>query len=401
MSNIDQTNLIIQGIKSIINHKKYDAISLHEPNFKGTKAWAYTKDCIDSGWVSSAGKWVNCFEEEISKYTNAKYTIAVTNGTVALRLALYLVGVRAGDEVLLPPMSFVASANAISHLGANPHFIDIEPSSLGLCPNALKDRLNEICIMKNGNAFNKETGRRIAALLPVHVFGNAANIFELKKIADSWSIPVVEDAAEALGSWLRKDSKFVHCGLIGEIGIISFNGNKLITTGGGGVLITNNKKFADAAKHLSNTAKLAHPWEFNHDQIGWNDRMPNINAALGVSQIECLEKLLKNKKILFDKYESFFSVLDNIELIKSSKNSLSNNWLITLRFKSQEIKEVKILSQKLISKSHESNIFLRPVWKLLHRLPMYRKSPCGLLKNAENEENRLVNLPSSPHLIEE
>ena len=401
MKKTNDNNLIIEGIKSLSNHEKNVVTNLHEPTFQGTNAWNYTKDCIDTGWVSSAGKWVSRFEDEVSKYTNARYAIAVTNGTVALRLALHLVNVKAGDEVLVPSMSFVATANAVSHLGAIPHFIDIESSSLGMCPLALKKRLDEISIFKNGSVFNKITGRRISAILPVHIFGNPSNINALKLVSESFSIPMVEDSAEALGSWVENNSKMVHCGLIGEIGIISFNGNKLITTGGGGVLLTNNKMLAESAKHLSNTAKLAHPWEFNHDQIGWNDRMPNINAALGVSQIEFLDDFLKKKKILFNKYKSILSNIKSVELIKKHEKSISNNWLITLRFNCDDIKKAKFLSRDLLQKSHENNIFLRPVWKLLHKLPMYKNSPRGILKNAENEEFRLINLPSSPSIIKE
>ena len=252
-------------------------------------------DCIDSGWVSSSGKWVTQFEELIASYTGSKYVIVVSNGTNALRLS-YMVGVRANHEVLMPPLSFVATANAVRHLGASPHFIDVEPTSLGMCPMALEKRLNNIAVKKNNHVINKFTGKKISAVVPVHVFGLPAKIIEIKRVCSEWGLPLVEDAAEALGSSVLTNKCKIHCGCFGDFGTLSFNGNKIITTGGGGAILTNNYESFKLAKHISTTAKLDHPWEFFHDQIGWNDRLPNLNAALGVSQIEKLEEKLKLKQ---------------------------------------------------------------------------------------------------------
>lgn len=395
---IKKTSKIIDFLNRLSSERP---IALHEPYFYDTNAMEYARDCIESGWVSSAGKWVERFEMELIDFTRAENAIAVTNGTVALRLALHLVGVRSNDEVIVPPMSFVASANAVSHLGADPHFVDIESKTLGLCPNALKNRLDAIAVKKGKYIFNKETGKRIKAIVVVHVFGIPANIFSLKKIADEWNLPLIEDAAEALGSWvINKEKKKTHCGLIGDIGIISFNGNKVITTGGGGALITNNEIFATKAKHLSSTAKVQHQWEFFHDEVGWNDRMPNINAALGVAQLEVLEKRLNLKRELFKKYQDFFSKLSGFDLIREEENTKSNYWLITMRLLTNNQNELIELRDQILRNAHEKKILLRPVWHLLNKLIIYKNKPSAKTTVAENESMRLINLPSNPNLLQ-
>ena len=270
-------NAILNAIQKVCSGCREGTIALHEPDFRGTHAWDYVKQCLDTGWVSSSGSWVNRLEQQLCEITGASHAVAVCNGTVALRLALHLVGVGHGDEVLIPPLSFVATANAVAHLGAVPHFVDVEISSLGLCPIALAQRLEAIAEYRHGFVFNRETGRRIAAVVPVHVFGNPALVHKLRSVTDEWGLPLVEDAAEALASWRGE----THCGLFGALGTLSFNGNKLITTGGGGALLTNDRELAKRAQYLSTTAKLPHPWDFEHDAIGWNDRLPNLNAALG------------------------------------------------------------------------------------------------------------------------
>lgn len=387
---------IIDRIKLVINHSENaNDVYIHEPHFIGTKAYEYIKDCLDSGWVSSSGKWVLKFENLIQEVTGSKYAIAVSNGTVALRLALYLIGVRENSEVLIPPLSFVATANAVSHLGAIPHFIDIESDSLGMCPLALEKRLNQIALLRDGKLFNKITGNEISAVLPVHVFGMPAKIEEIKNVCSKWQLPIVEDAAEALGSLTRTKKGSIHCGCIGDVGTLSFNGNKIITTGGGGALLTNNKKIAKLAKHLSTTAKVNHPWNFYHDQVAWNDRLPNINAALGASQIEKISEKLKSKRNLHKKYLSHFDSFKDIEIIKESNQSFSNYWLITMRL---NVKNPSILRDKILKYSHESKIYIRPCWSLLNELPMYTKAPCGDLTVAYDQSIRLLNLPSSPQL---
>ena len=388
---------IIDRIKSVICADNYEeAIHIHEPSFQGSNAYEYIKDCIETGWVSSSGKWVKKFENQISEFTGAKYVIAVSNGTVALRLALHLIGVRNDDEVLIPPLSFVATANSVSHLGGSPHFIDIEAESLGMCPVALEKRLNEIAEIKKNEVFNKISGKKIAAVVPVHVFGLPAKIREIKDICKRWGLPLVEDAAEALGSRILIENKAVHCGCIGEVGILSFNGNKIITTGGGGALLTNKKDLADLARHLSTTAKKSHPWDFFHDQIAWNDRLPNINAALGCSQIEELNLKLKSKRILQQRFKKYFEDIPEVEILNEPFETESNYWLITLRLLGDNIEGIR---DNILYEAHQSNIFLRPSWILLNQLPMYENSFSGDLSEANNQSKRLINLPSSPQLV--
>ena len=390
---------IIKAIKKVCNKSDdLKRISLHEPNFKNSNSLKYLQECIDSGWVSSSGEFVKKFEQKICSYTKSKYCIAVSNGTVALRLGLHILGVSQNDEVLMPPMTFVATANAVSHLGAFPHFVDIDKETLGLCPIALNTRLEKISEYKNGNLFNRYTGRKISAIIPVHIFGNPAKILSLKKVADKWKIPIIEDAAEALGSWILENNKKIHCGLIGDLGVISFNGNKIITTGGGGALITNNKNFATLARHLSTTAKKDHKWEFYHDMIGWNDRMPNLNAALGVAQMEDLIEFIKKKQILHQRYLMAFSNIKNVKILDFKNNKLNNNWLITLIFTNKNTSDANKEMNALLDKSHQNGIFLRPIWNLLHTLPMYKKNQKSSLDIAEDLSQRLVNLPSSSFL---
>lgn len=370
-------------------------MALHEPDFRGTEAWTYVKECLDTGWVSTAGQWVSRFEQELATMTGAAHAVAVTNGTVALRLALHLVGVGAGDEVLLPPLSFVATANAVAHLGATPHFVDVEADTLAMDPAQLNLRLEQLAERRGGQLLNRVTGRRLAAVLPVHVFGHPANALALKQVADSWGLPLVEDAAEALGSW-QGDT---HCGLFGAAGTLSFNGNKLITTGGGGALLTQDAGLAQRARHLSTTAKLPHPWAFEHNEVGWNDRMPNLNAALGVAQLEDLERRLQAKRDLAKRYRAAFSGLDGVELVAEPAHGRSNHWLVTLRFTAADAGEAERQRQQLLETAHAQGLLLRPVWRLLHQLPMYQEAPGGEVPVAEDQARRLVNLPSSPQLL--
>ena len=399
MTNTEFANELINKIAKVVGSDGQKKIPIHEPNFKNTNALRYVKQCIETGWVSTAGKWVEKFEDQICEYTGSKFAIAVSNGTVGLRLALFLIGVRNSDEVIIPPLSFVATANSISHLGATPHFVDIETNSLGLCPIALNARLEEIAEQKNGKIFNRKSGKRIAAILPVHVFGNPANIIEIKNVCDRWNLPMVEDAAEALGSWVKYDDFKKHCGLFGEISVISFNGNKVISTGGGGVLITNNSYLAERARHFSTTAKINHPWDFEHDEIGWNDRLPNINAAIGASQMEVLKEKLEMKRKLYVKYFQIFRDVEGVEIIEEPINSISNYWLVSMRLKEENSHLLKSTRNLILSYAHDRNLLLRPSWNLLNTLKMYRNCPAGTLTNAEDQSFRIINLPSSPQLI--
>jgi perosamine synthetase len=396
MSEIASTAEILKAIQQVVGRGSPDQpIALHEPDFQGTEAWSYVKDCLDTGWVSTAGQWVRRFEQELTCCTGAAHAVAVTNGTVALRLALHLVGVGPGDEVLLPPLSFVATANAVAHLGAVPHFVDVEPTTLAMDPAALAKRMEVLAECRNGQLINRETGRRLAAVLPVHVFGLPADGVALRQVADAWELPLVEDAAEALGSWRGE----THCGLFGAVGTLSFNGNKLITTGGGGALLTNDIELAQRARHLSTTAKLPHPWAFEHDAVGWNDRLPNINAALGVAQLEDLERRLQAKRKLAERYTAAFAELEGIELVPEPEGCRSNHWLVTLRFTASDPSEAERHRLQVLQAAHEAGLLLRPVWKSLHQLPMYAAAARGELRVAEDQAQRLVNLPSSPQLL--
>ena len=370
-------------------------IALHEPDFRGTQAWDYVRDCLDTGWVSTAGQWVSRFEQDLCARTGARHAVAVTNGTVALRLALHLVGVQPGDEVFVPPLTFVATANAVAHLGAIPHFVDVEPRTLGMDPVALASRLEAVAESRDGVLINRTTGRRLAAVLPVHIFGNPAEVEQLRAVADAWGLPLVEDAAEALASWRNG----THCGLFGAVGTLSFNGNKLITTGGGGALITQDSLLAQRARHLSTTAKLPHPWEFEHDAVGWNDRLPNINAALGVAQLEDLDRRLEAKRRLAVSYAEVFADVSGVELVPEPLDCRSNHWLVTLRFTAADPADAAAQRLQLLAQAHAAGLMLRPVWRLLHQLPMYADAPRGTLINAEDQASRLLNLPSSPQLL--
>ena len=392
------SNEIIDRIKnSITNSNKLEKIPLHEPYFKESNAYRYLKECIDTGWVSSSGKWVTKFERLLSDFTGSKYAIAVSNGTVALRLSLYLAGVRANDEVIIPPLTFVATANSISHLGATPHFVDIEPDTLGMCPVSLDRHLSTFAEIKGNEVFNKISKKRIKAVVPVHVFGLPAKIQEIKKVCLKWNLPIIEDAAEALGSKIKIDDKFTHCGCFGDIGTLSFNGNKIITSGGGGALLTDNDKFGTLGRHLSNTAKVEHPWDFYHDHIGWNDRLPNVNAAIGCAEMEKINAKLRAKRTLHSKFRKNFEDLNNVEIICESTNCESNYWLITLRLIGENVESLR---DEVLNNANKLKIFLRPSWILLNELPMYKSAFSGDITEAKNQSKRLINLPSSPHLLE-
>ena len=388
---------VLEAIQQVVGQSSTKhPIVLHEPDFSGTEAWVYVKDCLDTGWVSTAGSWVSRFEQQLCDITGADHVVAVSNGTVALRLALHLVGVGSGDEVLLPPLSFVATANAVAHLGAVPHFVDVKHNALGLCPVALAARLEGLAEQREGTLVNSETGRRIAAVLPVHVFGHPAEVDQLRVVADNWGLPLVEDAAEALASW-RGDT---HCGLFGAVGTLSFNANNLISTGGRGALLTNDAGLAKPARHLSTSAKHPHPWAFDHDAVGWNDRLPNLNAALGVAQLEDLDRRLEAKRLLAKRYEEAFADLEGVQLVAEPTDCFSNHWLVSLRFTAEDPLIAQEERLQLLERGHAVGLLLRPIWTPLHQLPMYRACPAGSLAVVKNQAPRLLNLPSNPQLLE-
>ena len=376
---------IVDIIKKILGKGHH---SLHEPYFCGNE-WKYVKKTLDENYVSSIGSFVNKFEDQIKRFTKSKYAIPVVNGTEALHLSLVACGVNSNDEVLVPTITFVGTANAVTYSGATPHFVDSELETLGIDPIKLEKYLEKITIKKGKFYFNKKTKRRIKAILPVHIFGNICKIDKILEIAKKYNLVVIEDAAEALGSFFKNK----HAGTFGSIGCFSFNGNKILTTGGGGAIITNNRLLAKKLKHLSTTAKINHRWEYIHDEVGYNFRMPNLNAALGSAQIENLKKFLSSKKKLFLRYYKEFSKLNEVRLIQNPKLSSSNNWLNTIFIKNSSIKK----RDKVLNLAHKNQIYLRPVWTPLHQLKHFRSMPKMNLENAKKIYISCLNLPSSSH----
>lgn len=378
----------LQGLKTVLGQPS-PFIPLHEPEFMGNE-WERVKDCLDSTFVSSVGKYVDLFEAMLVEYTGAKYAVAVVNGTTALQMALILAGVKPGDEVLVPSLSFVATANAVAHCGAIPHFIDSDLETLGLDPHALGDYLKDCSEWKTERLTNRLTGRRIAAIVPMHTYGHPVDLASLLDVANLYHLPVVEDAAESLGSIYQGK----HTGTFGRLGILSFNGNKIITTGGGGAILTNDAELARQAKHLTTTAKQPHRWEFFHDRVAWNYRLPNLNAALGCAQIECLPNFLRRKRLLAERYQEVFRDLDGIGFVSEPKNCQSNYWLNTIRLEQPSF-EVR---DRLLTAANDMSYQCRPTWTLLHKLPMYADCPHAPLPVAERLEASLINLPSSAKL---
>ena len=376
-------NDIIKSIIKVVGKKKHH---LHEPLFCGNEI-KYLKKTIITNFVSSVGPFVKKFEDQITKFTKSKYTISAVNGTEALHLSLVACGVKNNDEVLVPTITFAGTANAIVYSGAIPHFVDSEIDTLGIDPLKLEKYLEKITIKKGKFYFNKKTKRKIKAIIPVHVFGNICQIDKILKVAKKYNLRVIEDAAEALGSFFKNR----HAGTFGLVGCFSFNGNKILTTGGGGAIITNNKLLAKKIKHLSTTAKINHRWEYIHDAVAYNFRMPNLNAELGSAQIENLNRFLRSKKKLFLRYSKEFSKVINVRLIKNPEFSKSNNWLNTIFIRSSSI----TIRNKVLSLAQKNRIFLRPVWKPLHTLKHFNKMPRMNLDTALKIYESCINLPSS------
>ncbi len=363
-----------------------DLVLLHSPTFNGNE-WNYVKECIDTGWVSSAGKYVDLFEKKLEEYTGVKRAIATCNGTAALHICLIMAGVNRNDEVLIPALSFVASANAVKYCDAIPHFIDSEEATLGLDLEKLDVYLNDITEIINEECFNKQTRRRIKVVMPMHTFGHPVRMDELLKVAKKYHLVVVEDAAESIGSYY----KGTHTGGLGLLSALSFNGNKTITTGGGGAILTNDESLADLAKHITTTAKLPHKWEYNHDRVGYNYRMPNINAALGCAQLEQLPEFLEKKRVLANRYAEAFSNVDGVRFISEPINCKSNYWLNAILLDERYVSEL----EKILSMTNGSKIMTRPAWTLLNRLTMYSSCPAMDLSIASKIGSGLINIPSS------
>ena len=363
-------------------------IALHEPDFQAN-AWEMVKDCLDSGWVSSVGAYVDRFERDLATYTGVPHVVATVNGTAALHTCLLLAGVRPGDEVLLPALTFVGTANPVAAMGAVPHFVDSAPDSLGVDPEALTAHLAEISEPRDGICVNKSTGRPIRALVVVHILGHVADMPALRRVADAHGLKLIEDAAEALGSF-RADR---HAGHWGDLTALSFNGNKIITTGGGGAVLTRDPSLARHAKHLTTTAKLPHPWAFEHDEAAFNYRLPNLNAALGVAQLEQLPQLVDAKRRLARAYQQAFDGMSDVDCVAEPIGCRSNYWLNLLLLPDAAARDA------LLARAHDAGLLLRPFWTPLHQLPMYAAAPRAMLPVAEALFARGVCLPSSAALV--
>lgn len=373
---------IVDLIQELYQTKEF--IPLHEPRFLGNEK-KYLNDCIDSTFVSSVGKYVDMFEEQFAKKVGSKYAIATVNGTSALHISLILADVTQDDEVITQPLTFIATCNAISYIGAKPIFVDVDVDTMGLSPKALQEFLEFNCEVVDNKCINKTTNKTIKACVPMHTFGHSCKIKEIKAICDKWNIILVEDSAESLGSYYNNK----HTGTFGQVGAFSFNGNKIITSGGGGVIVTDDETLAKKAKHLTTTAKIPHPFEYVHDRIGYNYRMPNINAALLVAQLEQLDKFIENKRELALKYEEFFKNSDDIDFIKEPKNSKSNYWLQSIIVKNIKQRD------KFLEFTNKNGVMTRPIWRLMNKLEMFKDSQCGSLENSKYLEQRVINITSS------
>ena len=378
---------IVSAIQSVVGT---GPVGLHEPTFGGNE-WLYVKECLDSTFVSSVGKFVDRFENDLVAYTGAKHAIAVVNGTAALHIALHLAGVKTNDEVLLPALTFIATANAISYCGAVPHFVDSESSTLGIATEKLRDYLKEHTTQYGGLCVNVSSGKVIRAMVPMHTFGHPGDISGLIKLAYDFNITLIEDAAESLGSAYNGQ----HTGTFGLMGTLSFNGNKTITTGGGGAILTNSADIAHRAKHITTTAKVPHAWEFIHDEIGYNYRMPNLNAALGCAQIEQLPAKLMAKRMLFDRYQTSFSEVEGVRLLAEPTQCLSNYWLQTIMLDVDQAHH----RDAILETTNKAGFMTRPVWRLLHQLTPFTNCPRMDLSTAEQLAQRLINIPSNPSLL--
>ncbi len=364
-------------------------VQLHEP-WLADRERELVLDCVASGWVSSVGAYVDRFERDLATLTGHRRAVAAVTGTAALQTALHLVGVRPGDEVLVPALTFVATANAVAHCGAVPHLCDVEERTLGLDAAALARHLDATCETGGGGLRNRATGRTVRAVVPMHAFGHPTDVDALAEVAAARGLVIVEDAAEALGSTLRGR----HVGHAGRVAILSFNGNKIVTTGGGGALLTDDEELGRRAKHVTTTAKLPHRWEFRHDELGWNHRLPNLNAALGCAQLERLPEFLARKRALHERYAAAFADVPGVRLFRERAGTTSNHWLNVLLLDAPDLAR----RDALLAAAHDAGLRLRPAWEPLHRLPMYADAPRAALPVTESLVARLVNLPSSAFL---
>ena len=383
----DLAGEVVTAIRSVVGA---GPVALHEPSFNGNE-WLYLKECLDSTFVSSVGEFVDRFEHDLVKFTGAKYAIAVVNGTAALHIALKLAGVQAGDEVLVPALTFIATTNSVSYCNATPHFVDSEIDTLGVDAAKLREYLIAHTEQRSGQCINCGTGQVIRALVPMHTFGHPLDINGLLAISHDFNIALVEDAAESLGSYYHGQ----HTGTFGLLGTLSFNGNKTITTGGGGAILTNDTELARHAKHLTTTAKLPHVWEFRHDEIGYNYRLPNLNAALGCAQMEQLPAKLAAKRKLFTYYKTSFAKVTGVKLVAEPSQCQSNYWLQTLLLDAENAHQRDVI----LKATNDTGFMTRPAWTLMDELTPFKVFPRMDLTIAKSLEQRLINIPSSSHLV--
>lgn len=364
-------------------------VALHEPVIAGNE-WQYVKDCLDTAWVSSVGSYVDKFEEELAGFTGANRAIVTVNGTAALHLCMRLVGIEQGDEVIIPSLTFVATANAVAYCGAIPLLAESDETTLGMDPVKLDSFLADVTDMRDSGTFNRITGRRIGCVVVMHTFGHPVDLDKFVEVCRKYRLELVEDAAESLGSYYKNR----HTGLWGKVASLSFNGNKIITSGGGGAILTSDPEIADRAKHISTTAKLDHPWKYVHDQLGYNYRMPNINAALGLAQLERLPEFLERKRKLVSRYQQAFSGANGVRIFQEPSYAKSNYWLncLLLDEPDQDVRD------ELLHRTNEMQIQTRPTWELMHELSMYRHCPRMDLTVAEGLKARLINIPSGAML---
>jgi perosamine synthetase len=381
MGNVD-VKQFVDAIRSVVGPGR---VGLHEPQIDEIDH-RYVRECLDSTFVSSVGPFVNRFEQELAEFTGAKHGIAVSNGTVALQVAMTLAGVRRGDEVIIPALSFIATANAVVHAGGEPYFVDSSDATLGMDPTALEIVLNSMT-RDGASLVNPGTGRRIGAIVPMHTFGHPLAIERIVELGEQFGVPVVEDAAESLGSYVGTR----HTGTFGALGILSFNGNKIVTTGGGGMILTNNDELAARAKHLTTTAKLPHEWEFEHDEVGFNFRMPNLNAALGVAQFSKINDYLSRKRVLANRYSEAFADVEGIDFLQEPEGTTSNYWLCSVRVPGGLAER-----NALLRAANDDGIQARPFWNLLSRQRPYSQSARGDLTRAQALEESVISIPSAP-----
>lgn len=373
---------IVDFVRDI--YQTNDFIPLHAPAFNGNEQ-KYVLETIQSSFVSSVGKFVDQFEQKIEVYTGSVKAVATVNGTAALHAALYMAGVQAGDFIITQALTFVATCNALHHMGATPIFVDVSPISLGLCPKAMDCFLTQHAQVTESGCVHKETKRPIRAVVPMHTFGHPVELDELIAVCFKWNIALIEDAAESLGSFYKGK----HTGTFGDFGAVSFNGNKIITTGGGGMVLCKTEKLGARTKHVTTTAKVPHPFEFYHDEAGFNYRMPNLNAALGCAQIETLDEYLSQKRLLANRYQEYFAESE-FQFVVEPEYAQSNYWLNAIICPSVEVRN------ELLKQTNGAGVMTRPIWQLMHRLPMFKDALRGDLVNSEHMEAHLINLPSSP-----